>query len=121
MKMKLVKVMKKTDAIPSIVNFSIKDSGLGKWLNGVISLDGKRYKFFIKPTSDEAYKGLMGTPIIKMDVRPEGFGSRPIINYDRGWDIRPKDDAAKQILKHLIDKIGRKMSQYIEFSKEDDF
>ena len=43
--------------------------------------------------------GINGGRISKLFVKKDG---RVVINYDRGWDVRPKTKEAKQVLAEIL-------------------
>ena len=73
------------------------------WLKGAIA----RYEFFAKVFPEGSKYGINGGRVSKLTVRrkPNHLTDEPVIlvNYDRGWDIRPEDDQSKLILDALVE------------------
>ena len=63
------------------------------WSKGAIEVNGKSIfycvKHFEEPSEDY---GIEGGRISKMQLKT---GGRMTLNYDRGWDIEPEDEASQ--------------------------
>ncbi|OUO07775.1 DUF7678 domain-containing protein [uncultured Flavonifractor sp.] len=65
------------------------------WLHGMI--DG--YSFSIKLYEYGSKWGIQQGCISKLEIRKNGC---IVANYDRGWDIEPKDDEARAVLAEIL-------------------
>ena len=72
------------------------------WTEFEIELDGKLYDCCMKHFEKGSEWGIDGGKISKLWVKDIETGN-VIINYDRGWDIKPKSQAAKEIYDSIID------------------
>ena len=63
------------------------------WTNGSLLIDGTVVKYWVKHYDEpsEDY-GINGRRISKMELR---VGGKVTLNYDRGWDIEPKDEPSQ--------------------------
>ena len=63
------------------------------WDEGTLLIDGTSVKYWMKHYAEpsEDY-GIDGGRISKMELR---VGGRTTLNYDRGWDIEPEDEASQ--------------------------
>jgi hypothetical protein len=63
------------------------------WTNGSLLIDGTVVKYWVKHYDEpsEDY-GINGGRIFKMELR---VGGKVTLNYDRGWDIEPKDEPSQ--------------------------
>jgi len=63
------------------------------WEQGTLKIEGSIVKYYIKryeEPSDEY--GVEGRRISKMQLKING---KTTLNYDRGWDIEPEDEASQ--------------------------
>ena len=67
------------------------------WMFG--SIDGYEYEAKVYDLGSEY--GINGGRISKLYVTKAG---RVVINYDRGWDIKPKTAEANRILQAILQK-----------------
>jgi len=81
------------------------------WIDGTVAntLGGKRigtgYKFQAKVYNEGSKFGINKGRVSKLCVRKVGPKGRTteIITYDRGWDIRPNDEEAQQLLRKILE------------------
>ena len=69
------------------------------WTEGTIN----GYKYWIKHFEEGSEYGINGGRISKLTIRKAGE-TRDIVNYDRGWDIRPKDAEVKAVYNQILAK-----------------
>lgn len=95
-----------------------KRSGHG-WTVGEVTYKGKTYRFEMKNFLEPSTFGIENGCISKLFVTKPGFpGADPnhtvygsvTMNYDRGWDVKPKTADEKAILKALLDRFNNGMS-----------
>jgi flagellar hook protein FlgE len=67
------------------------------WSNGKI--DG--YEYSVKHFENGSEFGIDEGRISKIEIRKDG---NILANYDRGWDIEPKDATVKAILIKLLER-----------------
>lgn len=67
------------------------------WSNGKI--DG--YEYSVKHFENGSEFGIDEGRISKIEIRKDG---KILVNYDRGWDIEPKDAAVKAVLFKLLER-----------------
>jgi hypothetical protein len=63
------------------------------WKKGILEIEGTKVRYWVKfydqPSEDY---GIEGGRISKMQLKA---GGRTTLNYDRGWDIEPEDEASQ--------------------------
>lgn len=74
------------------------------WSKGTIEVPQKNgsnitCKYFVKHYEEGSEWGINGGRISKLEIRTNG---KITANYDRGWDIEPKDKATKLALSILL-------------------
>lgn len=65
------------------------------WTNGVIKIDKTSVTFSVKHFEEPSEFGIDEGRISKLELRVKG---KIVANYDRGWDIKPSDDAVEKAL-----------------------
>jgi len=86
------------------------------WYHGFVLVNGKRYNFEAKVYDVGSKYGINNGRVSKLHVSDtEG---NEIINYDRGWDIKPKTDLAKGILNGILDTFPDKKKENADFVNE---
>lgn len=85
---------------------NIKDVG-NNWRSGSFSAGGRTYKvqmqIYPRSHKDEASQfGIEGGDISKFWVRDDN--GDVVVNYDRGWDIKPKKEETKMMMRTLLEK-----------------
>jgi len=85
------------------------------WVDGTLeettpnkSFVSNSYDFWAKVYDEGSNFGINGGRISKLTISKNDFGRSDsdqdvIANYDRGWDIQPKDKYEKEVLKRIID------------------
>ncbi|WP_201751247.1 MULTISPECIES: hypothetical protein [unclassified Neglectibacter] len=74
------------------------------WFKGTIG----KYSYSAKVYDTPSRFGINHGRVSKLAIydedkrRREGWEAACIVNYDRGWDVRPKDKEAKDVLKSLL-------------------
>ena len=58
------------------------------WETVKIDVSGKKYTAYIKQYDEGSQYGIDGGRISKLQLKDEN--GRTVVNYDRGWDIRPE-------------------------------
>ena len=75
-------------------------TGTGKalnvWTMATAEVNGKKYRVEMVRFDEPSIYGIRKGRISKLWVR--GEDGTAVINYDRGWDIRPATDEGKAIL-----------------------
>lgn len=69
----------------------------GNWISGKV----RSFRFQAKVYQEGSKFGINGGNVSKLTVRPED--APMIINYDRGWDIRPKNAEEEKIIDAILD------------------
>lgn len=74
------------------------------WISGRIGIpdaDGSYtyFEYWVKVYETGSEFGIDGGKIGKLTIKKDGM---PVVNYDRGWDLTPSNDAEKQALASLI-------------------
>ena len=69
------------------------------WTHGTATVNGAVYTFDVKHFDEGSDWGLKGGRISKLSIgNDEGY----LVNFDRGWDLRPQTPETKAILKALV-------------------
>lgn len=69
------------------------------WHKGIITVDGQSYKYCIKSFDVGSVWGIKNGKISKLGII---YNGKTIVNYDRGWDIKPAGKEVKRIYKALL-------------------
>lgn len=74
------------------------------WSEGTLLIENTSVKYWVKALDkkSETY-GIEGRKIIKMSLKVNGKWT---LNYDRGWDIEPEDEASQLVYAFLMKKYG---------------
>ena len=96
---------------PKIVVKVIEDG----WTSGYVHYNGWDYGFamknFIEPSEFGINKGCISKLMI---VNEKGSGDL-VVNYDRGWDIKPQTEPVKAGYRALVSKFNRSMpEEYVQ-------
>ena len=71
------------------------------WSHGMVTLgNGKVFTFHMKHFEHPSQFGIDDGRISKLDVRTEAT-RKPVIHFDRGWDIPPRTSDHKAVLNAL--------------------
>lgn len=65
-----------------------KKEGKTMWTTTTIRVNETKYTAYIKHFDDPSEFGIGGGRISKLQLKDED--GRTVVNYDRGWDIRPE-------------------------------
>lgn len=71
------------------------------WTTGNILVKGKVVAYTVKHFEEGSDFGIDGGKISKLSLKVNG---KIAANYDRGWDVRPKDEISKEAYKILLKK-----------------
>ena len=69
--------------------------------DGRLQIAGGTFHFWVKRHEECSEFGIDGGRISKLTITYEGTG-REVVNYDRGWDIKPKTKAAQAALDWVL-------------------
>lgn len=63
------------------------------WSEGIIACPetGGKYKYWVKHFEEGSPFGIDGGRISKLSIRKVGE-NRDLVNYDRGWDVKPEGE-----------------------------
>jgi len=74
------------------------------WSLGTAEAGGKTYRVQIKWFDEPSQFGIRNGRVSKLFVAGAGEGT--VLNYDRGWDVRPRNAAARAILKAVLEEFN---------------
>ena len=74
------------------------------WSLGTAEVCGRTYRVQIKWFDEPSMFGIHDGRVSKLYVAAAGEGT--VINFDRGWDIRPRNVAARAILKAVLEEFN---------------
>lgn len=69
------------------------------WKEGVIGINGTPYHYWIKVYEEGSVFGIEGGRISKLMIKRK---DEIVCNYDRGWDMEPKDEDTQTALAILL-------------------
>ena len=72
------------------------EKALNVWMMATAEVNGKKHRVQMVRFDEPSIYGIRKGRISKLWVR--GVDGTAVINYDRGWDIRPATDEGKAIL-----------------------
>ena len=72
------------------------EKGLNVWTMATAEVDSRKYRIEMVRFDEPSIYGIRKGRISKLWVR--GEDGTVVINYDRGWDIRPATDEGKALL-----------------------
>lgn len=75
------------------------------WSEGIIAspTSGTNYKYWIKHFEEGSEYGINGGRISKLTIRKLDE-SKDLVNYDRGWDVKPKGAELKAVYEIILAK-----------------
>ena len=78
------------------------------WESGTVVIDGVAFLYNAKVYAVGSPNGIKNGRVSKLhvvkDIGVDSWNwSNTIINYDRGWDIRPRTELEKKVLNHILD------------------
>ena len=71
------------------------------WKEGSIKVSKSIFHYWIKQYDEGSQFGIEGGRISKLMLKRSG---EVVCNYDRGWDVEPKDEATRMAYSILLDK-----------------
>lgn len=74
------------------------------WVKGVVFKNNEKFSFSAKVFDDESEDAIDNGRISKLTVR-RSADDKEIVNFDRGWDIYPREPDLLSMLKSLIKKL----------------
>ena len=74
------------------------------WKSGRVKFGMIVYYWEAKVYDEGSEFGINGGRISKLFIRRDDGKTAPILNYDRGWDIRPRSKAALEIFGNLLNQ-----------------
>lgn len=78
------------------------------WEEGTFIIDGVIFKYEAKVFEESSQFGINDGRVSKLQIvkytrdNPWTW-ENTVINYDRGWDIEPRDEVAERALKYVLD------------------
>ena len=90
--------MKTTNRIEVNLGIDRARNELG-WSDGTATAGGKTYRVQLKWFDEPSMFGIRNGRVSKLWVADE---NGTVINFDRGWDERPKTPEAKAVLKAIL-------------------
>ena len=69
------------------------------WKEGSLKVYGSIFHYWIKVYDEGSQYGIEGGKISKLMLKRDG---KIVCNYDRGWDIKPVDEATQLAYEILI-------------------
>lgn len=78
----------------------IKES-YDNWEVDTITYNGKDYHYEAKVFDECSDYGINKGRISKLHITRDG---KDVVNYDRGWDIKPQDKDTIKVFKMILDK-----------------
>lgn len=84
------------------------------WVSGKVGTG--TYQFFAKVYDEPSEKGIDGGRISKLTIKrgnvdiedyPEDHWSNVIVNFDRGWDIKPQSSVEMEIFHAILDELEK--------------
>ena len=84
-----------------------KPWGTSGWIKGDVldgrPEDGGKYSFAAKVYGEpSALYGIRGGKVSKLAIYREEPGRKCVLNYDRGWDIKPEDEVTKAVFCEVL-------------------
>lgn len=71
------------------------------WKNGRIEIRGITFRYWVKQFDEGSEFGINGGRVSKLTIKNENTG-KEVINYDRGWDIKPKTKIEQAALDWIL-------------------
>ncbi|MDR0298782.1 MAG: hypothetical protein LBI13_01655 [Streptococcaceae bacterium] len=69
------------------------------WSSGTLEIDGVMLTYEVKHFEFGSQYGIDEGRISKLSIRIKG---KEVLHYERGWDLRPKEQVAKVALAQLL-------------------
>jgi hypothetical protein len=83
----------------TLTKISRRDSAAGAWVSGTIA--DHRFDALVFPEHAESESYELGTSKISKLWLQRLSDKTTVVNFDRGWDVRPTDDLATRIMDFL--------------------
>lgn len=76
----------------------------GFWRSGTVEAGGELFDYKAKVYDEGSVHGIDGGRVSKLIVKGHSSDtwSRPLLSYDRGWDVEPRDSVAREALGAII-------------------
>ena len=71
------------------------------WKNGRIEIRGITFRYWVKQFDEGSEFGIDGGKVSKLTIKNENTG-KEVVNYDRGWDIKPKTKTEQAALDWVL-------------------
>ena len=75
---------------------------MNTWTLATATIDGKTYRIRMVRFDEPSMYGIRSGRISKLFVAGANADHNIVINYDRGWDIRPKTAETKALLAAIV-------------------
>lgn len=76
------------------------------WQEGVFEIDGTGLKYFAKVFDEGSKFGINGGRISKLEIIKDtgtrSYINDPIVMYDRGWEVKPRNSLGKKALEYVL-------------------
>ena len=69
------------------------------WKEGSLSVNGEIFHWWMKVYDTPSKFGIYGGKVSKMTIKRNGV---EVMNYDRGWDIKPIDENTQLAMELLL-------------------
>lgn len=71
------------------------------WKNGRIEIRCITFRYWVKQFDEGSEFGINGGRVSKLTIKNENTG-KEVVNYDRGWDIKPKTKTEQAALDWVL-------------------
>jgi hypothetical protein len=75
------------------------------WKQGKVSIDGKEYSYTAKVFDEPSHFGIDDGKVSILSIRNED--GKEVVNYSRGWDIKPKGVKIKKAYAEVMNIIAK--------------
>lgn len=69
------------------------------WQKVTVHVNDKTYTAYVKQYDEGSQYGIAGGRISKLQIKD---GERTVVNYDKGWDIKPKTPEERAAVQTII-------------------
>ena len=69
------------------------------WHEGALKVYGTNYRYWAKVYDEGSEYGIDGGRVSKLMIKE---GDKIVVNYDRGWDIKPTDEYAQLAMEIIL-------------------
>lgn len=85
------------------------------WTIGYIRYNGKDYGFGMKNFIEPSVFGINKGCISKLTIVDGKSDGKILVNYDRGWDIKPQTESVKKVYRALLSRFNCSMpEEYVQ-------